>query len=143
MTSISANLCPPSFKRRKSIVFVMKTSHEQGKKDKKCTSPQKSCRNIWQNGKNSIPLQPLTRARAFSSAGLEHLPYKQRVGGSNPSTPTPKTCYHTIAGLFHLPPPQRRKQVKKDISTCITCIYTILLLPFLYKTKMNISAKGN
>ena len=28
------------------------------------------------------------RARAFSSAGSEHLPYKQRVGGSNPSTPT-------------------------------------------------------
>ncbi len=26
--------------------------------------------------------------RAFSSVGLEHLPYKQRVGGSNPSTPT-------------------------------------------------------
>ena len=25
---------------------------------------------------------------AFSSAGSEHLPYKQRVGGSNPSTPT-------------------------------------------------------
>ena len=30
-----------------------------------------------------------TRHRAFSSAGSEHLPYKQRVGGSNPSTPTP------------------------------------------------------
>ena len=30
----------------------------------------------------------LQKARAFSSAGLEHLPYKQRVGGSNPSTPT-------------------------------------------------------
>ena len=28
--------------------------------------------------------------RAFSSVGLEHLPYKQRVGGSNPSTPTQK-----------------------------------------------------
>ena len=28
------------------------------------------------------------KQRAFSSAGLEHLPYKQRVGGSNPSTPT-------------------------------------------------------
>ena len=28
--------------------------------------------------------------RAFSSAGSEHLPYKQRVGGSNPSTPTIK-----------------------------------------------------
>lgn len=26
--------------------------------------------------------------REFSSVGLEHLPYKQRVGGSNPSTPT-------------------------------------------------------
>ena len=24
------------------------------------------------------------------SAGSEHLPYKQRVGGSNPSTPTSK-----------------------------------------------------
>ena len=35
-----------------------------------------------------VPLQPLTKVRAFSSAGLEHLPYKQRVGGSNPSTPT-------------------------------------------------------
>ena len=32
--------------------------------------------------------------RAFSSAGSEHLPYKQRVGGSNPSTPTTRrtTC---------------------------------------------------
>ena len=29
--------------------------------------------------------------RAFSSAGSEHLPYKQRVGGSNPSTPTPSS----------------------------------------------------
>ena len=28
------------------------------------------------------------RTREFSSAGSEHLPYKQRVGGSNPSTPT-------------------------------------------------------
>ena len=26
--------------------------------------------------------------RVLSSAGSEHLPYKQRVGGSNPSTPT-------------------------------------------------------
>jgi hypothetical protein len=28
--------------------------------------------------------------REFSSVGSEHLPYKQRVGGSNPSTPTVK-----------------------------------------------------
>ena len=32
--------------------------------------------------------------RAFSSAGSEHLPYKQRVGGSNPSTPTTKLKLH-------------------------------------------------
>ena len=32
----------------------------------------------------------LDKEWAFSSAGLEHLPYKQRVGGSNPSTPTPR-----------------------------------------------------
>ena len=35
-----------------------------------------------------IPLHSQSKTRAFSSAGLEHLPYKQRVGGSNPSTPT-------------------------------------------------------
>ena len=28
------------------------------------------------------------RKWALSSAGSEHLPYKQRVGGSNPSAPT-------------------------------------------------------
>ena len=35
--------------------------------------------------------------RAFSSAGSEHLPYKQRVGGSNPSTPT--NSYGSVAQL--------------------------------------------
>ena len=30
----------------------------------------------------------LRRNRALSSAGSERLPYKQRVGGSNPSAPT-------------------------------------------------------
>ena len=30
----------------------------------------------------------LQEVRALSSVGLEHLPYKQRVGGSNPSAPT-------------------------------------------------------
>lgn len=29
-----------------------------------------------------------SNAWEFSSVGSEHLPYKQRVGGSNPSTPT-------------------------------------------------------
>ena len=31
---------------------------------------------------------PSHTKRELSSAGLEHLPYKQRVGGSNPSAPT-------------------------------------------------------
>ena len=33
-------------------------------------------------------LEPHVPLRALSSAGLEHLPYKQGVGGSNPSAPT-------------------------------------------------------
>jgi hypothetical protein len=33
---------------------------------------------------------PNDNRREFSSVGLEHLPYKQRVGGSTPSTPTEK-----------------------------------------------------
>ena len=38
--------------------------------------------------------------RAFSSAGLEHLPYKQRVGGSNPSTPTEEVACESRFFLF-------------------------------------------
>ena len=34
------------------------------------------------------------KIRAFSSAGSEHLPYKQRVGGSNPSTPTSNSIFN-------------------------------------------------
>ena len=36
------------------------------------------------------------KKRALSSAGLEHLPYKQRVGGSNPSAPTKLKGLSTI-----------------------------------------------
>ena len=46
------------------------------------------------------------KCRAFSSAGSEHLPYKQRVGGSNPSTPTTKTIRFRF-GNIHLPYKQR------------------------------------
>ena len=44
-----------------------------------------------------VPLHRFPKERAFSSAGSEHLPYKQRVGGSNPSTPTPRPLF---SGLF-------------------------------------------
>ena len=40
----------------------------------------------------------ISKAREFSSAGLEHLPYKQRVNGSNPLTPTLKKT--ELFGLF-------------------------------------------
>ena len=32
--------------------------------------------------------------REHSSVGLEHLPYKQRVGGSTPSAPTKKEIHY-------------------------------------------------
>ncbi len=44
----------------------------------------------------------LQRERAFSSAGSEHLPYKQRVGGSNPSTPTNKNGNRKTIAVFVL-----------------------------------------
>jgi hypothetical protein len=67
---------------------------------------------------SSVSLQSLLRAlRKFSSAGSEHLPYKQRVGGSNPSTSTNTTIINTnfntnlwkfsSAGSEHLPYKQR------------------------------------
>ena len=46
-----------------------------------------SCKNL-EKKIFELPLQSQNRKREFSSAGSEHLPYKQRVGGSNPSTPT-------------------------------------------------------
>ena len=53
---------------------------------------------------NAYLCNRLRKARAFSSAGLEHLPYKQRVGGSNPSTPTgvfPRSLlFGEAAGIF-------------------------------------------
>ena len=42
----------------------------------------------------------LEKAGALSSAGLEHLPYKQRVGGSNPSAPTPEGVPMVFGTLF-------------------------------------------
>ncbi len=39
--------------------------------------------------------------REFSSVGLEHLPYKQRVGGSTPSTPTNEKSLKTSDFFFY------------------------------------------
>jgi hypothetical protein len=48
----------------------------------------------------SLSLHSATKKREFSSAGSEHLPYKQRVGGSNPSTPTKKGKFQLETFLF-------------------------------------------
>jgi hypothetical protein len=59
---------------------------------------------------------------AFSSAGSEHLPYKQRVGGSNPSTPTTINTYNRVfssAGSEHLPYKQRVGGSNPSIPTII------------------------
>ena len=45
-----------------------------------------------------VTVQKSIIKREFSSAGSEHLPYKQRVTGSNPVTPTQKGL--AIAGPF-------------------------------------------
>ena len=41
--------------------------------------------------------------REYSSAGSEHLPYKQRVRGSNPCAPTAKERLRKVASLFFDP----------------------------------------
>ena len=50
----------------------------------------KASEGTWKINFFVIPLQSRSRMglRAHSSAGSEHLPYKQGVGGSNPSAPT-------------------------------------------------------
>ena len=44
--------------------------------------------NIWWVQIFVVPLHSQTSDRALSSVGSERLPYKQRVGGSNPSART-------------------------------------------------------
>ena len=43
-----------------------------------------------------LPLQSQAILRELSSAGSERLPYKQRVGGSNPSAPTTETIQNRM-----------------------------------------------
>ncbi len=70
----------------------------------------------------------LRRTRAFSSAGSEHLPYKQRVGGSNPSTPTQKKAFHR-GKLFLCPArPALVQQAGTGIGTQSKSIFTNSLL---------------
>ena len=64
------------------------------------------CTNTCTHKKNFVPLHTQSRnkgIRALSSVGSERLPYKQRVGGSNPSAPTKQRnlcrCYLLASSL--------------------------------------------
>ncbi len=52
---------------------------------------KKVCEKFGGTEKSNYLCTRLQEVRALSSVGLERLPYKQRVGGSNPSAPT-KGC---------------------------------------------------
>ena len=56
-------------------------------------------KNLWRKRKD-IYLQS-SNERAISSVGSEHLPYKQGVVGSNPTSPTEKNLDSvTFLGFF-------------------------------------------
>ncbi len=77
------------------------------KKEEKHRSAKNNRQNACRNRAECLPLQPLTKIWALSSVGLERLPYKQRVGGSNPSAPTrmDRKALHTmtVCKAFCLP----------------------------------------
>ena len=88
--------------------------------------------------------------RAFSSVGLEHLPYKQRVGGSNPSTPTNRfsnqkhgwfpewpngaDCKSAASsfGGSNPSPPTSTRDCFAAVSFFILFFYSLLLSSFFY-----------
>ena len=75
---------------REKYLLGLKTSSVATFYVKRAIIEKKVPKNLCIKKETSIFASQLRVAtfRAFSSAGLEHLPYKQRVGGSNPSTPT-------------------------------------------------------
>ena len=79
------------FSRRKNVFF-----RYNGKK---------SAKKFGGFKKNAYLCTRLQEVRAFSSVGLEHLPYKQRVGGSNPSTPTKERLQQKCCDLFSFSAP--------------------------------------
>ena len=87
---------------REKYLLGLKTSSVATFYVKRAIVEKKVLKNLCIKKETSIFASQLRVAtfRAFSSAGLEHLPYKQRVGGSNPSTPTESSLRK--AGFFCL-----------------------------------------
>ena len=63
---------------------------------------EKSWLKIWSVRKKCLTLHRFRQERALSSAGSERLPYKQRVGGSNPSAPTKPNFRWSLAFFVHV-----------------------------------------
>ena len=88
---------------------------------------QKSCQIICSFEKKQY-LCIAIKQRAFSSAGSEHLPYKQRVGGSNPSTPTKPKTRLLKSGLFlsHIPTKKPQSMAKRFSGRFLGIDYALL-----------------
>ena len=72
----------------RTVSMKWKISDEMTVLTKLMRFAQKNAEKFCSIKKKHYLCTALEDKRAFSSAGLERLPYKQRVGGSNPSTPT-------------------------------------------------------
>ena len=95
-----------------------------------CEKNKKITQKIFVNSKKDSIFAPDYK-RVLSSAGSEHLPYKQRVTGSNPVGPTllfRKKFYFRVlssAGSEHLPYKQRvtgSNPVGPTEKSCIRCM---------------------
>jgi hypothetical protein len=73
---------------QKLTVFTLKIEEKHQKMHFFEEKTKKVAEKFGGTKKKSYLCNRLRKVRALSSAGLEHLPYKQRVGGSNPSAPT-------------------------------------------------------
>ena len=87
------------------------------------------CLVVWRNLLTFASLLKNKHIGALSSAGLEHLPYKQRVGGSNPSAPTQKKKprFQTLGTRFFV----LREVVKAGYNKNVIWLFT-QLQPFSY-----------
>ena len=59
----------------------------------------KKAKKIWVAKLTSYLCTPEIKLREHSSVGLEHLPYKQRVRGSNPCAPTENQALRRLKPL--------------------------------------------
>ena len=85
----------------------------------------------------------LTEVRALSSVGLERLPYKQRVGGSNPSAPTKKSAIIRLR-IFLYPYHIRVPRWLAPPSTLLTLLAeTQICVSTLRRHRIGVSRKQN